>query len=114
MHLRCVENALLPVYQTALQLSRPGADLFFVTANHQMPDVPVRSKGEAILLLPGVPQMPATIRDISASGIGIVAGGPVEPGTPVEIHVHDHAACGTVASCRADDGAFYILVALTP
>ena len=84
-----------------------------MSAQHQLPEEPIRSKGQAILLAAGQPQLPAAIRDISASGIGVVAPRVVSPGTAVEIHVHSHTAHGTVESCRAQGAEFYIAIALT-
>ena len=83
-----------------------------MSAKHLWPDEPVRSKGEATLLPRGYPELPATIRDISASGIGVIAAHIVAPGTPVDIHIHDYAAHGTVRCCRPDGDAFYIEIAL--
>jgi hypothetical protein len=80
---------------------------------HQLPEEPVRSKGEATLLPDGHPELPVTIRTISASGIEVVAARSVSPGTPVDVHIHGHAARGTVESCRAEGGAFYIAIELS-
>ena len=78
----------------------------------QTPDQPVRSKGEATLLPEGHPELPAQVRDISPSGIGVVADRMLHAGTPVDVHVHGHAARGTVASCRPEGSAFYIAIDL--
>jgi hypothetical protein len=83
-----------------------------VSAQHQLPEEPIRSKGQAILLAAGQPQLPAAIRDISASGIGVVAAKVVDPGTAVDIHIHGHAAHGVVQSCRPEGDAFYIAIDL--
>jgi hypothetical protein len=56
--------------------------------------------------------LPAVVRDISLSGIGVVAGRVLAAGTPVHVHIHGHAAHGTVASCRPEGSAFYIAIAL--
>jgi hypothetical protein len=83
-----------------------------VSENHQLPEEPVRSKGEATLLPAGQPELSAAIRTISASGIEVVADRSVSPGTFIELHIHDHAAHGIVETCREENGAFYIAIAL--
>jgi len=83
-----------------------------VSTTHQLPEEFIRSKGQATLLPAGHPELPATIRDISASGIGVLAANLLEPGTPVDIHVHGHAAHGVVQSCKAEGAEFYIGIAL--
>jgi hypothetical protein len=83
-----------------------------VSVNHELPEEPIRSKGQATLRPAGYPELPATIRDISASGIGIIAATMVSPGTPVDIHIHDHAAHGAVRSCRPEGDGFYIAIEL--
>jgi hypothetical protein len=83
-----------------------------VSVNHELPEEPIRSKGQATLRPAGYPELPATIRDISASGIGIIAATMVSPGTPVDIHIHDHAAHGAVRSCQPDSDGFYIAIML--
>jgi hypothetical protein len=83
-----------------------------VSANHQLPGEPVRSKGQATLVAPRFPELPATVRDISASGIGVVTADTVKPGTLVDIHVHDYATHGIVHSYQPQDGGFYIAIAL--
>jgi hypothetical protein len=83
-----------------------------VNANLQLPEEPVRSKGQATLLAAGRPELPATIRDISASGIGVVAADLMNPGTAVDIHTHGHAAHGAVRSCRPEGDKFYIAIVL--
>jgi hypothetical protein len=82
-----------------------------VTEN-QLPEEPIRSKGQATLLPAGCPELSATIRDISASGIGALAASLIAPGTPVEIHVHDHVAHGVVRSCQSEGDGFYIGIEL--
>jgi hypothetical protein len=93
-------------------LSRLPADFSTVSANHHLPEEPIRSKGQATLLPEGRPELPATIRDISASGIGVLARGGLPPGTAVDIHIHGHSASGTVEDCRPEGGEFYINIAL--
>ena len=83
-----------------------------MSANHQLSDRPVRSKGQATILARGHPALPATIRDISASLIGVIAAHVVDPGTAVEISIHGHTASGTVQSCQPQGDAFYIGIAL--
>lgn len=88
------------------------ADLFRVIVNHELPDEPIRSKGQATLLPAGYPELSATIRDISASGIGMIAANMVSPGTRVDIHIHDHAAHGAVQSCQPEGDGFYMAIIL--
>jgi hypothetical protein len=110
-----VVNAAIPVYQTpstTIKLSRRPADLCIVTAKHQLPEESIRSKGEATLLPAGCPELPATIRDISASGIGVLAANLLEPGTRLDIHIHGHAAHGVVQICQPEGDGFYIGIAL--
>ena len=109
-----MENCVvISVYQTASpKVSCPPADTFIVSTIDQLPEEPVRSKGQATLLAAGYPELTATIRDISAAGIGIVTGSLVVPGTPVDIHIHDHAAHGIVHSCRSEGDEFYIGIVL--
>ncbi len=97
---------------SALKLPAPRADTYIVSTTQQLPDEPIRSKGHATILAAGFPELPATLRDISAAGIGVVAGSLVSPGTPVDIHIHDHAAHGIVQSCRAEGSEFYIGIVL--
>ena len=80
--------------------------------NHHLPEEPVRSKGEATLLLEGHPELSASVHHISASGIGVVAAHAINPGTAVEIHIHDQKAHGTVEGCRPEGEAFYIAITL--
>ena len=86
--------------------------MWIVSANQQLPEEPVRSKGQATIHAAGYPELEATIRDISAAGIGVVAASLVSPGTPVDIHIHDHAAHGIVHSCRSEGDGFYIGIVL--
>jgi hypothetical protein len=83
-----------------------------VSTTQQLPEEPIRSKGQAILFVAGYPELPAAIRDISASGIGVFAASPVNPGTAVDIHVHGHTAQGAVQSCQSEGDGFYIVIAL--
>jgi hypothetical protein len=83
-----------------------------VNATHQLPEEPIRSKGQAILLAAGSPELPAAIRDISASGIGVFTAVLMNPGTPVEVHIHGHEAHGVVQSCRPEPDGFCIVIAL--
>ena len=83
-----------------------------MSTSPQLPEESVRSKGEATILAAGHPGLPAFIRDISASGIGVVAAKLFHPGTPVDIHIHDRAAHGMVQSCRPEGDAFYIGIVL--
>ncbi|MEI9972439.1 MAG: PilZ domain-containing protein [Ignavibacteriota bacterium] len=83
-----------------------------MSANHQLPVEPVRSKGQATLQPAGHPEFYADIRDISASGIGVIAANAVDPGTMVRILIHDYAAQGIVHMCRTDDDGFYIGITL--
>jgi hypothetical protein len=83
-----------------------------VTEQDQLPQEPVRSKGQATLLAAGHPELSVSVRDISASGIGVVAGSLVNPGTSVDIHIHGHAASGVVKTCEPEGNAFYIAIAL--
>ena len=104
-----MENAIAPVYQT-LKHSRPPADLSVVNENFQLTGQPVRSKGQATLLLDGLPELLVVVRDISPSGIGVVADRMLHAGALVDVSVHGHSACGTVASCRPEGPAFYIAI----
>jgi len=83
-----------------------------VSTNFQLPEEPIRSKGQATLLAVGHPEFSATIRDISASGIGVLAPNLIDPGTPVDIHIHGHAAQGIVQTCQPEAGGFYLGIAL--
>ena len=83
-----------------------------MSAKHQLPEGPIRSKGQATLLPAGHPEQPAAIRDISASGIGVLAANRLNPGTHVEIHVHDRTAHGVVQSCQPEGDGFYIGIVL--
>jgi hypothetical protein len=83
-----------------------------VSTTHQLPEEPVRSRGQATLLAEGDPGLPAAIRDISAAGIGVVAATPVGPGTSVDIHIHDRLAHGIVHRCRPEGDEFHIGVVL--
>jgi hypothetical protein len=83
-----------------------------VSENHQLPAEPVRSKGQATLVRDGYPELLAAIRDISASGIGVIAAHLVDPGTPVEVYIHGHSAHGVVRNCQPEGASFYIAIAL--
>jgi hypothetical protein len=83
-----------------------------VSTTQQLPEEPIRSKGQAILLAAGYPELPAAIRDISASGIGVTTASLVNPGTAVDIDIHGHAAHGVVQSCQPEGDGFYIVIAL--
>lgn len=109
-----MENALSPQFikPPAIKLSPRASDLWSVNPNHQLPEEPIRSKGQATLLPAGRPELSATIRDISASGIGALAASLIDPGTLVDIHVHDHVAHGVVRSCQPEGDAFYIGIEL--
>jgi hypothetical protein len=96
----------------ALQLSSLSADFSFVNAKSYLPDKPVPSKGQATLLTDGLLELPATIRTISTSGIGVVAGALLPLGTTVDVHIHGHTARGTVEDCRPEGDEFYIAIAL--
>ena len=61
-----------------------------------------------------VSDMPVTVRDISAAGIGVVAASFVDAGRGVVIHIHGHTASGVVEDCRVEDEGFYIAIALAP
>ena len=90
----------------------PTTDLSNVSAQHQLPEEPVRSKGQATLQPAGYPQFTVTIRDVSAYGIGVLTSGPVAPGTRVVVPVHDNEARGAVESCRQEGGECYLVIAL--
>jgi hypothetical protein len=83
-----------------------------VTDNHQLPAQAVRSKGQATLHPDGGEEFPASVRDISPSGIGVFASDPVIPGTFVRVDIHGHAAEGVVHACQPEAGQFYIAIAL--
>jgi len=85
-----------------------------VSTTHQLPEESVPSKGQATLLPAGLPELPATIRDISPSGIGVLAANLLEPGILVEIHIHGHTAHGVVQVCQPEGDQFYIGIALAP
>lgn len=95
-----------------IKLSSRPSDLYNVSENYQLPDEPIRSKGQVTLVASGYPELPATVRDISASGIGVLAANLVTPGTQVDIHIHGHSAHGVVHSCQAEGDRFYIGIAL--
>ena len=78
----------------------------------QLPAHPVRSKGQATVQPDGEDAFPATIRDISPSGIGVLASQAVGPGTFVRIDIHGHAAHGVVNRCADEGPHFYIGVTL--
>jgi hypothetical protein len=96
----------------ALKLFRFPSDHPRVSAHHHLPAEPVRSKGHATLQPVGHPEQSTTIRDISASGIGVIAAVAVDPGTLVHLIIHDHAAHGIVHQCRPEGSAFYIGITL--
>jgi len=79
-----------------------------VTGKHQLPEEPVRSKGQAPLVPDGSTEFPTPIRDVSVSGIGVIAPGGVSPGTRVRIDTHGHAAQGVVRSCQPEGDRLYI------
>ncbi len=83
-----------------------------MSAKHQLPEEPIRSKGEATLLPAGYPELTATVRDISASGIGVLVGNLLEPGTRLDIQIHDYMAHGVVQVCQPEGDGFYIGIAL--
>ena len=85
-----------------------------MTDQNQLPEEPVRSKGEATLLLDGYAELPANIRDVSLSGIGVIASRHVGPGAQVRILTHGHAASGVVQSCQPEGERFYLAIALDP
>jgi hypothetical protein len=95
-----------------LKLSTDPTDMTIVSAKHYLPTEPVRSKGEAIVLAPGRPELSAGVRDISPGGIGLIAGNPMDPGVAVEVHVHGYSAHGVVQACRPEGDSFYIGIAL--
>lgn len=95
-----------------LKLLHLPPDYFCVSSHSHLPCEPVRSKGQATLQPVGHPEQSATIRDISASGIGLLAAAAVEPGTLVDIVIHDYAAHGIVHQCRPEGDTFYIGVTL--
>jgi hypothetical protein len=106
---------LPPVYQTpstTIKLSSRHSDLLSVTGQYQPSEERVRSKGQATLLPVGHAEFPTSIRDISVSGIGVIAPNPVSPGTFVRIDIHGHAAQGVVRSCQPERDQFYIGIAL--
>jgi hypothetical protein len=96
----------------SIKLSGLSADLHYVSANHHLPEEPIRSKGQATLFPLGYPELMATIFDISTSGIGVVARNPVTPDTPVDVHIHGHSAHGVVRQCQPQDDGFYLLIEL--
>ena len=85
-----------------------------MTGQHQLPEEPVRSKGQATLLPEGQAEFPTTIRDVSPAGIGVIAPSEVHPGTRVRIDTHGHAARGVVQGCLPQNGQFYITIGLEP
>jgi hypothetical protein len=110
-----VNDAATPVYQTlpsTIKLSSRASDLLLVTGQHQLPEEPVRSKGQATLLPDGHAGLPTTIRDISLSGIGVIAPCSVSPGSHVHIDIHGHAAQGVVHRCQPEGAEFYIGITL--
>jgi len=105
----------ISVYQTPparLKLSSLSADILSVTDNQQLPAQAVRSKGQATLHPDGGEDFPTSVRDISPSGIGVLASCPVSPGTFVSVDIHGHAAQGVVQACQPEAGQFYIAIAL--
>ena len=83
----------------------------YVTGQHSSEER-VRSKGQATLLPDGHAEFPAAIRDISVSGLGVIALNPLNPGTFVRIDIHGHAAQGVVQACQREQDQFYIGIAL--
>ena len=79
-----------------------------MSTNHQLPEQPVRSKGQATLQPDTHAEVFATIRDISPTGIGVESPQPLSPGTFVQIDIHGHAAQGVVQTCDVQDGKFQI------
>ena len=95
-----------------VKFCRQSSDLSSVSAYHQLPEKSIRSKGQATLLPAGYPELSAAIRDISATGIGVIAANLVDPGTLVEIHIHGYTASGVVRNCQPQGDGFYIAIAL--
>jgi PilZ domain len=89
-------------------LSRQPSDLSTVSTIQLVPEESIRSKGQATLLPAGHAELPATIRDISASGMGVIAATLLEPGTPLDIRIHSHVAHGVVQVCKPEGDGFYI------
>ena len=63
-------------------------------------------------MIPG-PVMPASVRDISGSGMRLRTSLPVPCGTSVEIETHEMLALGSVCRCEPDDGAYAIGVQIS-
>jgi hypothetical protein len=83
-----------------------------VTGKNQLPEEPVRSKGQAILQPDGDAEFLTTIRHVSPSGIGLIGPGSVHCGTHVSLDTHGHTARGVVRSCQPEGDQFYVVVAL--
>jgi hypothetical protein len=83
-----------------------------VSVQQQLPPESIRSKGQATIVPAGYPGWPASIRDISASGIGVLTAHLLDPGTAVDIHSHGYAAHGVVQNCSPHGDGFYIAIAL--
>jgi hypothetical protein len=71
-----------------------------------------RSRGEVTIFCAGIPELPATIQDMGASGLGLVAQRALPTGAVVRIESHGHMADGEVRHCRPVGKLFHIGVAL--
>jgi hypothetical protein len=57
--------------------------------------------------------MPASVRDISGSGMRLRTSLPVPCGTPIEIEAHETLTLGSVCRCEPDDGSYMIGVQIS-
>ena len=59
------------------------------------------------------PVMPASVRDISGSGMRLRTSLPVPCGTPIEIEAQETLTLGSVCRCEPDDGSYTIGVQIS-
>ena len=83
-----------------------------VTGQEQRRERRLRSKGEVIIFCAGLRELPATIHDVGASGLGLLANSELPTGSAVRIESHGYVAEGVVAHCRAEGDLYHIGVAL--
>jgi len=63
----------------------------------------VRSKGTVLLITEQEHSIPATILDVSPSGMRVKASEPLAVGIPLRIEAHGHSASGVVCFCLTND-----------
>ena len=72
----------------------------------------VRSRGEALLITEDERSIPATICDVSTSGMRVETSEELALGLPLRIKVHDFDAMGVVRHCVRQDDKYQVGVSL--